>query len=225
MSEKWFLTENRITNFEFRNLKSFNMLITDQMYIKLKAISNKLGVKGILSKIISYGIGGLKNVTSDITEWKIFHHLISDRSTDGNYKNNSKYENKSKIDKENSEKREKKRKHLHHFVEIIISREEYREIRDLHYRINTFSMALIIRMIAEIFLDLYAKYNDVDTALNKLVQTIEKMNSQAVNCKAEFVLFREVSASQSKKWRAWAYFQVTYLDEFGNTVYFIRLRL
>ena len=227
--QKWETTETRITNFKFDSTKLFNMLISDKMYQKLKAISSEDGVRALLGTIVTFGVDGLSKVTTDMKEWKMFQHLIPLEELSEYKRKKRKKQDKpieNTIEEDNkSEKLPKKRKHYHHFVNIEIKREEYNQILELHHRVNTFSMAMIIRILADIFLDLYEKCGDCEEALLKLGETIENMQNGSINCKAEFVVLQEIMEDDASQWRAWGYFQIEYLDKDKNRVYFFRLRL
>ncbi len=226
--QNWITTETRITHFDFKPTKLFNMLISDKMFRKLKAISKKNGVKTLISTIVCFGIEGLSKVTTDLTDWKLFQHIIPPEEL-AEYKNNK----RKKLDKsaKNTANHDsdctetpKKRKHFHHFVNLAINRSDYYEIQKLHNRVNTFSMAMIIRILIEIFLNLYEKCGDMETAIMKLGETIENMKNGTTDCKAGFILLKE-ELEDSELWRAWAFFQIECFDEKQNLTYFFRLRL
>ena len=162
MKEQWTLTNERVTDFEYSRFKNFNMLITDKMFERLEEIVGKKKVKEIIEMIVCQSCPVLGKVKISLSGWKLFQHLISDEEI-----TNTKKQKETKMFKNGKEY-----KHYHHFVSICISRNEYFAIMELHHRINTFSMALIIRMMVEIFIVLYEKYKDTNVALSKIEEMI-----------------------------------------------------
>ena len=227
-NEEWELTEERVRHFEFSGKKGFNLLISDKMFKRLETFGKK-GVKDLIAAIISVGVSGLEFMRTDCSEWKMFHHIIPEdelrkyRKERKEQKQRNSTENTSS-ESENSENAPKKRKHFHHFVDLIITRKEYDMLLEAHNRLNTFSIAMIIRMLVEIFLDLNDKYGDKNVAFVKLVQTIKNMQKKTVNCQVAFILLK-LTRKESNDWRAVAYFQVEYLDDSNNRLYFFRLKL
>ena len=235
--EQWEMTEERIKNFEFSGGKCFNMLISDKMFRRLEAFGKK-GVKELIAVIVSVGSNGMQYIKTDCPEWKMFQHIIpeeelrqyrkqkrlqkqnnSDESAANSDENSEKSENVEKV-----KEKTKKRKHYHHFVDLSISRSDYSKLLQARNRLNTFSMAMIVRILVEIFLDLSDKYGDKIAALRKLVETIKDMHLQRANCNVEFILLKH-KKKESALWRAVAYFQVEYFDESNNRLYFFRMLL
>lgn len=227
-NEEWELTEERVNFFEFSGTKCFNLLISDKMFKRLEVFGKK-HVKDLIAEIVSVGVDGLEFMKTDCAEWKMFHHIIPEDEL-RKYRNERKKRKQQKSDENTSQNDEtggnvpKKRKHYHHFVDLSISRKQYDMLLEAHNRLNTFSIAMIIRMLVEIFLDLNDKYGDKNIAFQKLVQTIRKMHDKGVNCRVEFILLK-LRKKASNAWRAVAYFQVEYLDESNNRLYFFRLKL
>ncbi len=224
--QNWKTTEEKITNFEFKQTKTFNLLISDKMFKSLELIGKKKGVKLLIALIISYGVKALPKFKSSINEWKFFQHLIPEDELN-QYKMNKrkrKFVTQQDNDNKENDNKTKKRKHYHHFVDLVITRSQYNEILQAHHRTNTFSMAMIIRILVEIFLDLYTKYGDKTKALEKLSETIEKIVSNDGITKTEFILLKE-QLEGTDLWRAWGFFQIELYDTKHNQTYFFRLRL
>ena len=51
--EEWVLTEERVTEFEFRETKYFNMLINNQMFDELEHIAEAKKVKELIREIVA----------------------------------------------------------------------------------------------------------------------------------------------------------------------------
>ena len=120
----------------------------------------------------------------------------------------------------------KERKHLHHFVQFEIARSNYYQILQLHHRVNTFSMALIIRMMLLVFITIYHKKgNNKKKAIKALVEMIEKIAKNKVKAAINFILLKE-NQVDGNKWRAVAFFQVEiFLDKKKQASFFFRTRL
>ena len=211
-NQEWKLTKERVTEFEFSSNKFFNMLISEKMFTKLENIAGQKKVKQLIEMIVNEACPVLHKVKTDSREWKMFQHLIVEEENQ-----------KEKRQKEAKKfKNGNERKHYHHFVSISIQRSEYYAILELHHRVNTFSMALIIRMMIEIFISLYEKYQNQEVALEKMKEVIVKLAAEDVRCNIEFILLKEVLG---KFWRAVAFFQVEYFDADNNLTFFFQLRL
>ena len=218
--EEWVLTEERVTEFEFRETKYFNMLINNQMFDELEHIAEAKKVKELIREIVARTIPALSKVGTDNNQWKMFQHLLPQQE------NTDKNECKKLEKDENLMKNGKKRKHQHHFVQIEIARSDYNQILQLHNRVNTFSMALIIRMMVLVFLSIYHKKGqNKEKAIKALVVAIEKLAKKKVTAQINFILLKETLVG-SNKWRAVAFFQVEYFEkEKKEASFFFRIRL
>ena len=143
----------------FSPKKKFNMLITSKMFDKLEAIVGEKHVRLIIAEIIQICLPILEKVLKSVDKWLLFQHLFEDIEAES-----------QKMIKAGEIIKTK-----HHQILIFIQRDQYDILKQYHLKLNTFSMAMIIRIMVEVFLVLYKKYGNKDEVFAKLKKEIKNM--------------------------------------------------
>ena len=121
----------------------------------------------------------------------------------------------------------KLRKHKNHHMLIFIPYPIFHAIKNQHARINTFSMALLARIIIELFLDIYEKSGDYDKALAKMKDVILALceDKNCEKCETKFKIYTEFNEDDPETRRSVVFFVVNLKSKkFGIDLYF-ELRL
>ena len=198
---KWKLSKEEYTNINLPDLAKFHLVITDKMFQRVaKFAKTDDGVAYYVSCIIQAGITILSKITQVTTDWKVFQHLKPE--------NEDKKSTEIVMTKHNS--KTKLRKHEKHHLLILIPYPIFHAIKDQHARINTFSMAMLARIIIELFLDIYEKcgdYNAAITKMHKVISALFKTNN-CEKCEAKFKIYIEFDENDTENKRAVVFFVV-----------------
>lgn len=216
----WKLSKISLPNVPMKEYSRLNMLMTDEMFNRLENIFGAKKVSGSIRYLIDKAVAIFDKVESFNSNWKIFQYLKKEKK-----KELTENEQKSSEIQVQAEKNPKKRKHEFHFVCVTMDYYSYSEIKKLHYRINTFSMAIIIRMICEVFFGLYDKYGDENEALNHLKDAIEALLVQKEICfTANFKCYSEYNDKLQLN-RYAIVFELAYFNSNVNSSFAIRFKL
>ena len=85
-------------------------------------------------------------------------------------------------------------------------------------------MAMIIRLMVEVFLVLYKKYGNKDEVFAKLKKEIKNMLKNKSKYKITFACYLEADYDVNE-FRYLVFFEITSVDEENNVEYFMKLLL
>ena len=215
---KWKLIKEEKFDIKLPDLARFHLVITDKMFQRIaKFAKTDDGVAFYAGNIIKAGITILTKITQTTYDWKVFQHLKPEIED----------ENESEIIMTKHNSKTKLRKHKNHHMLIFIPYPIFHAIKNQHARINTFSMALLARIIIELFLDIYEKSGDYDKALAKMKDVILALceDKNCEKCETKFKIYTEFNEDDPETRRSVVFFVVNLKSKkFGIDLYF-ELRL
>jgi len=214
----WVLGKDEITDIVLPNMSRFHLVLTDQMFQRVaKFAKSDDGVAFYVSSIIQAGITILRKITQRNYNWKVFQHLKPEIED----------ENTSEVIMTKHNSKTKVRKHEEHHLLIQIPYPIFNEIKRQHARINTFSMALLSRIIIELFLSIYEECTDYDKAIKKMHEVILALHDgkDFEKCDASFKIYMEVDKNNDDESRAVVFFVVNLKSNKLGVDFYFKLRL
>ena len=215
---KWKLIDEEITDVVLPAFTNYHLIITDQMFQRAaKFAKSDDGVVYLIGEIIEKGVSVVKKILQRNSHWKVFQHLKSQIED----------ENKPEVVMTKHNSKTKLRKHEKHHLLLRIHGDAFLILKNNHARINTFSMAVLARIIVEIFLDLYEKSGNYEKALRSLEDVIIALYNpkKCEKCEAFFRIYTEKDENEVENDRPVVFFTLDIESASLGLSYHFRLRL
>ncbi len=215
---KWKLSDEEMTDIVLPAFTNYHLVITDQMFQRVaKFAKTDDGIIYFVGEIIEKGVAVVNKILQRNNKWKVFQHLkpqIEDK-------------NKSQVVMTKHNSKTKLRKHEKHDLFLRIHGDAFLMLKENHARINTFSMAVLARIIIEIFLDLYEKCGNYDQALRSLGEVIVALANpqKCEKCEAFFRIYIEKDENEVENDRPVVFFTLDIESASLGINYHFRLRL
>ena len=215
---KWKLNDEEMTDIVLPPCTNYHLVITDQMFQRVaKFVKTDEGIIYSVGEIIEHGVKAVNKIFQRNHSWKVFQHLkpqIEDK-------------NKPEVVMTKHNSKTKVRKHEKHDLLLRIHGNAFLILKKNHARINTFSMAVLARIIVEIFLDLYEKSGNYEKALRSLEDVIIALYNpqKCEKCEAFFRIYTEKDENEVENDRPVVFFTLDIESASLGLSYHFRLRL